>query len=162
MGMGKRIQISTFTLVILTVLLGVNCICYNKQCDLNYYLFFYLHQNLKHLNIDKYYQSVVYLLGIQIDVQLIVQEEKNPHNPFQSACRKDHGTEFSLLKLVNDLLGADNDKVSFLALLHLSAELNTLDHCILHRFQHSFGIHDVVLVSIPSHGPNPDIVCERC
>ena len=63
-------------------------------------------------------------------------------NPHQSAYRQSHSTETALVSIVNDiLLGLDNDKVSILALLDLSAAFDTIDHSILlSRLQNSFGI----------------------
>jgi hypothetical protein len=63
-------------------------------------------------------------------------------NPHQSAYRQSHNTETALLRIVNDiLLGLDNDKVSILALLDLSAAFDTIDHSLLlSRLQNSFGI----------------------
>ena len=70
----------------------------------------------------------------------------------QLAYRAGHSTETVLLKIVNDLLSAlDEDKVSLLSLLDLSAAFNTIDHFILlSRLSYSFGIPDTVLAcSLP-------------
>ena len=60
---------------------------------------------------------------------------------YQSAYRKFHGSETSLVKLVNDLLWAmENQQVTSVVILDLSAAFNTIDHELLfqvlhHRFQ---------------------------
>ena len=51
---------------------------------------------------------------------------------FQSAYRKFHSTETALTRIFNDLLLAmNNQNVSALVLLYLSAAFNTIDHTIL-------------------------------
>ena len=70
----------------------------------------------------------------------------NLFSSFQSAHRPGHSTETALLKVVNDLLAIDEDKLSVLVLLDLSAAFDTIDHGILlHRLQHVFGIQGTVL-----------------
>jgi len=68
-------------------------------------------------------------------------------NVFQSAYRAGHSTETALLRVVNDLLQAmDQDKISILLLLDLSAAFDTVDHqIILHRLHASFGINSTAL-----------------
>ena len=70
----------------------------------------------------------------------------------QSAYRAGHSTETALLKIVNDLSALDEDKVSLLSLLDLSAAFGTIDHSILlSRLSYSFGISDTVLAWFTSH-----------
>ena len=59
-------------------------------------------------------------------------QENNLSKPFQSAYRAGHSTETVLLRIVNDILSAlDNDSISVLLLLDLSAAFDTIDHQIL-------------------------------
>ena len=59
-------------------------------------------------------------------------QENNLSNAFQSAYRAGHNTETVLLRIINDILSAlDNDNISVLLLLDLSAAFDTLDHQIL-------------------------------
>ena len=68
-------------------------------------------------------------------------QENNLSNPFQSAYRAGWNTETVLLRIVNDILSAlDNDSISVLLLLDLSAAFDTLDHQILSRLNSVFGI----------------------
>ena len=66
---------------------------------------------------------------------------------YQSAYRKNHSTETALLHVVNKLLlSSDQNKVSVLSLLDLSAAFDTIDHQILlNRLKHDFGITDSAL-----------------
>ena len=70
----------------------------------------------------------------------------------QSAYRKLHSTETSILKLTCDaLLAADLGNITLLGLLGLSAAFDTVDHSILiSRLQSTFGIHATVLSWITS------------
>ena len=53
-------------------------------------------------------------------------------NPLQSAYRQGHSTEKALLKLQSDMLKVmDNERVSILVLLDLSAAFDTIDHKVL-------------------------------
>ena len=65
----------------------------------------------------------------------------------QSAYRPGHSTETVLLRIVNDLLNSlDQDKVSVLLLLDLSAAFDTVDHKILlTRLSQTFGITSTAL-----------------
>src|SRR6187399_1013567 len=73
--------------------------------------------------------------------------------PFQSAYRKFHSTETALLRIQNDLLLASNQqKVSALVLLDLSAAFDTIDHQILlSRLSSTFGFSDTALSLIKSY-----------
>ena len=77
----------------------------------------------------------------------------NLFNSHQSAYRAGHSTETALLKIVNDLLSAlDEDKVSLMSLLDLSAAFDTIDHPILlSRLSYSFSISDTVLAWFTSY-----------
>ena len=72
---------------------------------------------------------------------------------FQSAYRKFHSTETALLRIQNDLLLASNQqKVSALVLLDLSAAFDTIDHQILlKRLSSTFGFSDSALSLITSY-----------
>ena len=65
----------------------------------------------------------------------------------QSAYRPGHSTETVLLRIANDLLNSlDQDKISVLLLLDLSAAFDTIDHDILlSRLSTTFGITNTAL-----------------
>ncbi|KAK7105200.1 hypothetical protein V1264_016609 [Littorina saxatilis] len=89
--------------------------------------------------------------------QLLTHLEQNHLlNTHQSAYRKNHSTETALLKIVNDiLLSFDENQVSILTLLDLSSAFDTIDHeILLHRLQHSFGVHDLALSWVRSYLTN--------
>ena len=73
--------------------------------------------------------------------------------PFQSAYRKFHSTETALLRIHNDLITANNQqKVSALILLDLSAAFDTIDHNILlTRLSSTFGISGTALTLLTSY-----------
>ena len=59
-------------------------------------------------------------------------QENNLSNPFQSAYRAGYSTETVLLRILNDILSAlDNDNISVLLFLDLSAAFDTIGHQIL-------------------------------
>ena len=66
----------------------------------------------------------------------------NLHEHHQSAYRKFHSTETALLKVQNDILQSlDQNNVTVLVLLDLSAAFDTIDHStLLRRLEYSFGI----------------------
>eukprot|EP00745_Piridium_sociabile_P044747 TRINITY_DN9505_c0_g1_i24.p2 TRINITY_DN9505_c0_g1~~TRINITY_DN9505_c0_g1_i24.p2 ORF type:complete len:122 (-),score=5.84 TRINITY_DN9505_c0_g1_i24:1342-1707(-) len=68
-------------------------------------------------------------------------------NAHQSAYRANHSTETALLRILNDLLTAlDQNKVSALLLLDLSAAFDTIDHhLLLSCLESSFGIKNSAL-----------------
>ena len=74
-------------------------------------------------------------------------QENNLSNPFQSAYRAGCSTETVLLRIVNGILSTlDNDNISVLLLLDLSAAFDTLDHQILlSRLNSVFGIQSAAL-----------------
>ena len=74
---------------------------------------------------------------------------------FQSAYRPHHSTETARLKVTNDLLSAmDDDKISVLVLLDLSAAFDTIDHEILLHRLHMFGFGNTVLSWFKSYLEN--------
>jgi len=77
-------------------------------------------------------------------------------SPFQSAYRKFHSTETALLRIHNDLvLSIDQQKVSALVLLDLSAAFDTIDHQILiSRLSSTFGISGSALSILSSYLTN--------
>ena len=69
----------------------------------------------------------------------------NNHNlppDFQSAYRKHHGCKTSLLKLTNNILwGMENQQVTSMIILDLSATFDTVDHELLPKvLNHRFGV----------------------
>ena len=76
-----------------------------------------------------------------------ISKKTTPAIPWQSAYWAGHSTETVLLHIVNDILSAlDNDNISVLLLLDLSAAFDTLDHQILlSRLNSVFGIQSTAL-----------------
>ena len=75
--------------------------------------------------------------------QLLVHCEKNASLPkFQSGFRKYHSTETALLKVQDDILmSMDNNEVTLLVLLDLSAAYDSIEHSILlNILQQDFGV----------------------
>ena len=75
------------------------------------------------------------------------------NRPLQSAYRSHHSTETALVKVVNDLhLAIDNKQAVFLVMLDLSAAFDTVKHQILlQRLKQDFGIEDSVLEWLRSY-----------
>ena len=71
----------------------------------------------------------------------------------QSAYRRFHTTETALLKVKTDIIKAmDNQEITCLVLLDLSAAFDTIDHTILlNRLETTFGIKDIALKLIASY-----------
>ena len=71
----------------------------------------------------------------------------------QSAYQDYHSTETTLIKMMSDILKAmDNQEVTCLILLDLSAPFDMVDHGILlNRLNNSFGIQGTALKWIKSH-----------
>ena len=69
-------------------------------------------------------------------------ERSNLNEKMQSAYRRGHSTETALLKVCDDILrGLENQQVTMMALLDLSAAFDTVDHTIfLRRLATEFGI----------------------
>ena len=104
-------------------------------------------------------------------------QENNLGNPFQSACRAGHSAETVSLRIVNDILSAlDNDNISVLLLLDLSAAFDTIDHQILlSRLNSVFGIQSTALqwfqsylsdryqsTSVNNSSSSPSQLCTVC
>ena len=76
---------------------------------------------------------------------------------YQSAYRKYHSTETTLIRLFNNLpVPLDNKQAVYLVFLDLSAAFDTLDHDIyLQRLGHSFGVEGGALAWMSSY------LCDR-
>ena len=75
------------------------------------------------------------------------------HDPLQSAYNTAHSTQWSLLKVQNDILRTvDHGVVAVLVLLDLSAAFDTIAHSILlDRMRHQLGINGVVHAWVESY-----------
>jgi len=85
--------------------------------------------------------------------QLVAYLEQHDLLPcLQSAYRRFHSTETSILKLECDaLLAANLGSVTLLGLLDLSAAFDTVDdHILINRLQSTFRIHGTVLKWVTS------------
>jgi hypothetical protein len=106
------------------------------------------------------YRPISNLNFISKILERIIHNRINNHlqsfpsiSPFQSAYRKFHSTETALLRISNDLLTACNEqKVTALILLDLSAAFDTIDHKILlSRLRTTFGICGTALSLLSSY-----------
>ncbi|XP_046575116.1 uncharacterized protein LOC124283131 [Haliotis rubra] len=71
---------------------------------------------------------------------------------FQSAYRKFHSTETALLRVINDIRRAvDHGNIAALVLLDLSSAFDTIDHNLLDRLRHQYGIDGTALRWISSY-----------
>jgi len=118
--------------------------------------------NLPHDDFSSY-RPISNLNFISKILERIIHSRINAHLvkfpslcPFQSAYRKYHSTETALLRIHNDLLlASDQQKVSALVLLDLSAAFDTIDHQILlTRLNAVFGFSDTALSLLTSYLSN--------
>ena len=78
-------------------------------------------------------------------------QENNLSNPLQLTYRVGHCTETVLLHIVNDILSAlDNDNISVLLLLDLSAAFDIIDHQILLSSLYPVLLHSVCYTPVSS------------
>ena len=82
-----------------------------------------------------------------------IQSHLNEHELFpslQSAYRRHHSTETALLKVkIGILMNMENQKITLLLLVDLSAAFDTVDHLILlDRFQFDFGISGSAVIGL--------------
>ena len=83
-------------------------------------------------------------------------ELNNLHSKFQSGYKKYHSCETALIKIVNDIqIAVENRNMVALLLLDLSAAFDTVDHGILKdKLQKDFGFTDTVINWISSYLSN--------
>ena len=100
------------------------------------------------------YRPISNLTFISKVIEQIVAEQMRAHltecylmPPVQSAYRQGHSTETVLMKVIADIIdAADNQHVTLLCLLDMSAAFDTVDHSILlRRLEVSYGITGQVL-----------------
>ena len=100
------------------------------------------------------YRPVSNLSFLSKTVERVVAEQLNSYlmvnglmPPLQSAFRRHHSTETALLRVMADVFAAaDQQRVTLLALLDLSAAFDCVDHDILlMRLQRSFGLSGCVI-----------------
>ena len=96
-------------------------------------------------NVNRMQQLSVFFYTCQLQTHDLMPR-------LQSAYRRFHSTETALQRVVSDLLTVmDNQSVSLLALLDLSAAFDCVDHTILlQRLERTFGIGDRALSWISS------------
>ncbi|GFR67249.1 reverse transcriptase-like protein [Elysia marginata] len=80
-------------------------------------------------------------------------KSSNLDTKFQSAYKKDHSTETTLLKVLNDALrAADAKQPTLLVLFDLSTAFDTIDHeILLSRLDYCFGINGAALQWLRSY-----------
>ena len=111
-------------------------------------------------NVLKNYRPVSNLPFISKVLEKVVDKrlerhltDNKLHEGFQSAYQKFNSTESALLKVQNDILQSlDNNCVTVLVLLDLSAAFDTIDHqTLLRRLENLFGITDKPLAWMSSY-----------
>ena len=88
------------------------------------------------------------LVERMVNQQVVAYLDENKLFPkLQSGFRARHSTETALLKVLSDnFLSADQQQVTLLVLMDMSAAFDTVDHAILlQRLESSFGVSGVVL-----------------
>lgn len=122
-------------------------------------------------NVLKNYRPVSNLPFISKVLEKVVDKhigdhlaENSLHEPHRSAYRKLHSTDKALLKVHNDILQSlDNNCVTVLVLLDLSAAFDTIDHTtLLSRLENLYGIKDNALswISAYLHGRQQTVCVE--
>ena len=106
------------------------------------------------------YRLISNLSTISKVLEQLVLTRRHPHlltspnfSQYHSACGKGHSTETALLKVLDGVYtAADNRQVTVLISLDLSAVFNTVDHAILlQRLQSEFGVTDIPLSWLHSY-----------
>ena len=91
------------------------------------------------------YRPIFNLNAVSKIVERLFLTRLTPHvvstpsyNPLQSAYRRFHSMETTLMKMTNDL---DDGRTTLLVALDMSAAFDTIDHTTLvDRLQHTFGV----------------------